>query len=94
MCLLWCNAKFPSFKSVQKTVEVPQSQFLDRVVGVPVVMRRQVPQELEYIDEETDVTVPRVMEDIIGVAKHGPQEQFPARLRERGQVKLVDNGCH
>ena len=36
---------------------------------------QSTPQEqlLERIVEETDIPVPRVMEEIIKVAKHGPQ---------------------
>merc|ERR1719356_2168210 len=33
----------PSIQKVQKTVEVPQVQYIDRVVDVPVVKQRQVP---------------------------------------------------
>ena len=32
-----------TIQKVQRTVEVPQVQYIDRVVDVPVVMQRQVP---------------------------------------------------
>merc|ERR1712066_778885 len=33
----------PSIQKIQKTVEVPQVQYVDRIVDVPVVKQRQVP---------------------------------------------------
>ena len=41
---------------------MPQVQFLDQVLDVPVVTQRHVPQEQiqERIVEETDVPVPHV----------------------------------
>ena len=66
------QSQVPIVRLVQKTVEVPQSQFPDRVVDVPVVnaktgAARQVPQEQIRVVEETDVPVPRVMDEIIAV---------------------------
>ena len=63
-------------------MEVPQAQFLDRVLDAPVVTQRHVqlpsmPQEQiqERIVEETDIPVPHVMEKTIEVAKHIAQER-------------------
>ena len=39
------EGQVPTIQTVQKTVEVPQVQFLDRAVDVPVVAQRQMPQE-------------------------------------------------
>ena len=71
----------PTIQTAQKTVEVPQVQFLDRVVDVPVVMQRQkIPSMAqERIQERTvgkiiEVTVSRVMEKIIEGVKPIPQE--------------------
>ena len=56
---------------------MPQVQFLAQVVGVPVVLQRQVPQERvqECIVEETDVPVAGVEEEVIEVVKHGSLER-------------------
>ena len=77
--LVVAQRQVPTIQAVQNTEEMPRVQFLDRVVGVPVLMQRQTayssaPQEriLERIVEETDVIVPHVKEEIIGVAQHGP----------------------
>ena len=59
--------QFPPF-IVQKVVEVPQAHFTDQVVGVPVVMQRQVPTvskvqisvkvpQARFIDSTVDVPV-------------------------------------
>ena len=63
-------------------MEMPQVQFLGRVLDVPVVMQRQAPQERiqERIVEETDVPVPHVMEEIIEVVRQSPQEQMLDKL--------------
>ena len=62
----------PISQTVEKTVEVPQVQFHDRVADIPVSMERQVLQKqiLELIVDKTDVPVPRVMEEIIAVVRH------------------------
>ena len=73
---------------MQKAVEVPQVQFRDRVVDVPVVMQRQVPQEriLERIVEETDVLVPCVKEEIIEVTQHGLTETMKEKTGRQGNL--------
>ena len=72
---------------MQKAVEVPQLQFRDRVVRVPVVMQRQVPPEevQERTVEETGVPVPRVMEETIEV------ERRTSQLLEGESTLLADN---
>ena len=52
-------ASLEQLEKIQDKVEVPQVQFLARVVGVPVVLQRQVPRERVQgcIVEETDVPV-------------------------------------
>ena len=71
----------PTLQLVQKTVEVPQVQFHDRVVDVPIAMQRQVPYPSmprepiqEFIVEKSEVPVPRVMEEIPETVKRVPQE--------------------
>ena len=55
------QCRVPTIQPVQEAVDMPQVQFRDRV-------RRR-------IIEETDVPVPRVMEEITEVVQHGPLEQ-------------------
>ena len=66
---------------VQTIVEVPQVQFHDRVVNIPVAMQRQVPypstprERIQaIIVEKSDILVPRVMEEIPETVKRVPQE--------------------
>ena len=55
-------------QTVQKTVEIPQVQFLNKVVDIPVVVQRQVPMvqkvqktlevpQLQFIDKVVDIPV-------------------------------------
>ena len=76
---------------MQKTVDVTQVRFLDRVVDVPVVMQRQVPQEQiqERLGEETDVPVSRVTEKITEVVKHMPREHVQGNTVEQS-VEVTD----
>ena len=80
----------PPIQPVQKTVEVPQVQFYDRVVNVPVAMQRQVlcpsmPRERiqEFIVEKSGVPVPRTMEEIPDALKPIPQERVQNNTLER-----------
>ena len=57
-----------------KTVEVQRVQFLARVVGVPVVLQRQVPQE-RVQDCIVEETVACVEEETTEVVKHGSLER-------------------
>ena len=63
------QGQIPTIRTVQRTVEVPQVQFLDPAVDVPVVVQRHAPQERirECIVEEIGVLVQRVMEETIEV---------------------------
>merc|ERR1711916_74501 len=60
-------------QTVQKTVEVPQLQFIDKVVDIPVEAQRQIPMvqtvqktieipQLQYIDKVVDVPVVQVVQ--------------------------------
>ena len=51
-------------QTVQKTVENPQAQFLDEIVGMPVVVQRKVPM----VQMQKTVEVPQVESDKRGVA--------------------------
>ena len=68
-------------QAVQKTVEVPQVQFLDRVLDASVVTQRHVPQETidipvsHVMEKIIEVTVSRVMEKIIEGVKPIPKER-------------------
>ena len=84
------QGQIPTIQTLQKIVEVPQVQFYDRVVNVLVAMQRQVPcpsisreQVLELTVEKSDVTVPRVMEEIPEVLKLIPQERVQNNTVER-----------
>ena len=65
------QCQIPTIQAVQETMEVPHIQVLDPAVDVRVVMQRHAPQERVRgrIIEETDVPVPRVMEETIEVEK-------------------------
>ena len=80
--------------------EVPQVQFLDRVLDVPVAMQRHASHERiqERTVEEDDVPVPHVMEKTVEDVKFIPQERVQNRIMEqiidvpgrRIQEKLVE----
>ena len=61
----------PAIRSVQKMVEVPRVQYIDKKADIPVDMQRQVstPQAGQHIDEVEDVTaltqseVPNILDD-------------------------------
>ena len=57
----------PQFQTVEKTVEVPQVLYTDRIVGVPM----------------SDVPVPHMMEKTIEVVKLIPQERAQNRTEEQ-----------
>ena len=63
---------------VQKTVEVPQIQFIDEAVDVPVVMRRQVPvvQKMQKTVEASQVqSTDEVMNALVTMQRHVPAVQ-------------------
>ena len=74
-----CRGEFPQSR-VQKTGEVPQVQYNDKVVNVPVVMQRldptvqtvqkmvEVPQ-IQYVDK--DVGVPVVLQRQMHTERRG-----------------------
>ena len=51
----------PAIRSVQKTVEVPRVQYINKVADISVDMQRQgsTIQAAQYIDEVVDVSVPK-----------------------------------
>ena len=83
-----------TIEAVQKTVEVPQVQSLDRVVDVPVVMQRQVPCPLmpkeriqwRTVEETINAPVPFLEEEIIEAAQHILQE----RMQYGTEEQIVD----
>ena len=84
------QGQIPTIQLVQKIVEVPQVQFHDRVVNVPVAMKRQVPypsmlrERIQaIIVEKSDVPVPRAMEEIPEALKPIPQERVQNNTVER-----------
>ena len=84
------QGRVPTIEPVQRIVEMPQVQFLDRVLGVPVVTQSHVPlpavpqeQIQERIVEDTDIPVPQMMEKTIEVVKPIPQEQVQNRTMGR-----------
>ena len=80
---------------VQKTVEVPQIQFLDRMDGVPAVMQRQTPQCRvpravsqdripQRIEEQlVDIPVPQIAEETVDVFDVFTQERVQQRIVEQ-----------
>ena len=70
-------------QTAQKSVEVPQVQFLDRAVGVPVATQTERIQEC--IDEETVVPGPRVMEEILEAVKLIPPEHVQNHTGEQSR---------
>ena len=82
--------------SVQKTVVVPQLQFSDNVVDIPVVAQRQIPMvqsvqktieilQLQYIDKVVDV--PGVI-SVVCWGKDANQGQYWI-VREMGYVRVA-----
>ena len=68
----------PTLQHVQKTVEVAQTQCIDKVVGMPVVTRRQTPliqvvsetletTQIQFIDKVVDV--PHIMQQQTSVSR-------------------------
>ena len=65
-------------RQVQKTVEVPQIQFIDEAVDVPVIVRRQVPivQKMQKTVEASQVqSTDRVMNALVIMQRHVPAVQ-------------------
>ena len=79
------QGQIPTIRAVQKTVEVPQVQSLDRVLDAPVAMQRHASHERiqEHTVEEDDVLVPHVMKKTIEDVKLVPQEQVQNRIMEQ-----------
>ena len=79
------EGQIPTIRAVQKTVQVPQVQFLDRVLDAPVAMQRHASHERiqERTVEEDDVLIPHVMKKTIEDVKLVPQEQVQNRIMER-----------
>ena len=75
----------PTIRPVQKTVEMPQVQFLDRVLDAPVAMQRHATHERiqERTVEEDRVSVPHMMEKTIEVMKPISQERVQNDAVER-----------
>merc|ERR1719284_1005822 len=80
-------------QTVQKTVEVPQLQFIDKVVDIPVVAQRQIPMvqtvqktieipQLQYVDKVVDVPVVQVVQV--------PQVQVVEKTVEIPQLQIVE----
>ena len=71
------QCRVPTIQPVQETVDMPQVQFLDQVRG--------------RIIEETDVPIPRVMEETIEVEK--PKSQRFTLLADNKLAPKLDDGC-
>ena len=65
------QGQVPTMRIVQRTVEVPQVQFHDRVADVPVSMERQAPQErpaeADTFLNDCDELIPRWLNAVKGV---------------------------
>ena len=80
-------------QKVQKTVAVPQTQFIDKVVDVPAHMRRQVPAmqvvqknvevpQIQFIDRTVDI--PAVQQ------RQEPMVQMVQKTVEIPQIQFID----
>merc|ERR1712012_1319198 len=87
-------------QTVQKTVEVPQLQFIDKVVDIPVVAQRQIPMvqtvqktieipQLQYVDKVVDVPEVQVVEKTVEI----PQLQIVEKIVEIPEIQTVQ-GTH
>merc|ERR1739838_126425 len=56
----------PSIQKVQRTVEVPQVQYIDKVVDVPVVKQRHVPS-VQKVQKPVTVPVIETVEKVVDV---------------------------
>ena len=56
----------PAVKVVQKTVEVPQTQFIDRVVDTPVVQQRQVPT-VQMVQKTMENPQAQFLDEVVGM---------------------------
>ena len=68
-------------QTVQKTVEVPQVQYTDRIVGVPVTAHRQVPT---IQTTQKTVAVPQVMAKTVEI----PQLPFAEKIVENPETQM------
>ena len=82
----------PIMQAVEKTVEVPQVQYTDRIVGVPVVTQRRVPTiqtaqgtmevpQVQFLDRMVGVPVV-TQHKTIEVPKTVSQDRIPQRTAE------------
>ena len=79
----------PIVQTMEKTVEVPQVQYTDRIVGVPVTAQRRVPT---IQTAQRTVEMPPMTEEVVGVPKIVSQDRIPQRTAEQ-VMDSSSSGC-
>ena len=82
----------PVIMKVQKTVEVPQVQYIDKIVDVPVVAQRHVltSQSVQKTVEVSQVQFPdRVVGVLVMMQRQVPQEPIQERIVEETDVAVT-----
>ena len=82
----------PAIRSVQKTVEVPRVQYIDKVADIPVDMQRQVSttqaaQDIEEVEDVHALTrseVPNIPDD--GLSRRARRGNFPCQPKQSSKV--------
>ena len=78
-------------KTDEKTVEVPQAQPVDKAVGTPVAVRRQVPMIQTVNEEEVHESADDGGPNVFGRGKFGDVEVFQADARDlRSKERALD----
>ena len=78
-------------QTVQKTVEIPQVQFLDKVVDIPVVVQRQVPM-VQKVQKTLEVPQLQIIDKVVDIPvvaqREIPMKQFQSDAKGSEEASL------
>ena len=88
--LLATQGQFPTIRRAQKTVEVMKTQFIDKVVDIPVGRERIQERNVEDI---TDAHVRQVTEETTKSVKISPRECYSAGSEDTTMYSALQGDC-
>ena len=69
-------------QTTQKTMEIPQVQYIDQIVDLPVVMQRQIPA-IQAVQKAVEVPQVQFLDRMDGIPKTVPHDRIPQQTAEQ-----------
>ena len=84
-----CKMAHVASEKVQKTVDVPQVQYIDKIADAPVVMRGQVPT-IQTVQKTVEVPQVQFIDRVVEVPVVTQRREIPSMPQEQIQEHIVE----